>query len=339
MTDMVSEAKAPSVAQGEPRFGRRAFLLGVLALLFAFPLLQLVADEFNYWLHMALFTFMYVAMSSSWNIIGGYAGYISLGHNVFFAVGAYFAGLVFAYYGISPFILAPVAGLVAFLFGLLIGLITLRTRGSTFIISTIALVFLSMFLLDKWEFAGGANGLSLTLIDLPRQTAKIPFYYAMLISAMLAVWMSYRIRHSKFGLGLRAIAQDEIKAEVAGIPTNQYKILAFALSALFVGVVGAFWGYYLTYLRPTLFLTLLIASRIVLMAILGGKGTVLGPIVGAVILVAINEFFVTQLGSSELNIAATGVILVLVLVFFPAGIVGTLKERGWLPKFLDWEDK
>lgn len=338
MTDSSPPRTAVDIVRPERSLSRRWFILGVLALLFAFPILQLTTGGFNYWIHMALFAFMYVSMASSWNIIGGYTGYISLGHNVFFAIGAYFSGLVYAYFGISPFVSAPIAGLVALAFGLLVGLITLRTGGPTFIISTIALVFLSMFLLDKWEYAGGANGLSLTLIDLPRDTAKLPFYYAMLVTMVLTLVMSYHIRHSKFGLGLRAIAQDEVKAEVAGIPTNQYKILAFALSALFVGVVGAYWGYYLTYLRPTLFLTIAIASRIVLMAILGGKGTVAGPVIGAVILVAVNEFFVAELGSTELNIAATGVIMVLVLLFFPAGIVGTLKERGRLPRFLDWEE-
>ena len=338
MTDYAPNTTAGEIVKPERSLSRRWFLLGVLAVLFAFPILQVVTGEFNYWIHMALFAFMYVSLASSWNIIGGYTGYISLGHNVFLAIGAYFAGLVYAYNGISPFVTAPIAGLVAMAFGFVIGLITLRTSGSTFIIATIALVFLSMFLLDKWEYAGGANGLSLTLIDLPRDTAKLPFYYAMLIAMILTLVMSYHIRHSKFGLGLRAIAQDETKAEVAGIPTNQYKIAAFALSALFAGVVGAYWGYYLTYLRPTLFLTIAIASRIVLMAIVGGKGTVAGPVLGAVILVGVNEFFVAELGSSELNIAATGVIMVLVLLFFPSGIVGTLKERGRLPKFLDWEE-
>lgn len=317
--------------------GRKLFLALLLLALFLFPLLQFVVGGMNYLLHMFLFAFMYITMASSWNIIGGFAGYVSLGHNVFFAIGAYFTGLAFAYYDVSPFISAPVAGLVAMGLGLIVGLITLRTRGSAFIIATIALVFLTRFLIDKWEYAGGANGLSLTLIDLPVETSKMPFYYYMLVLAILTIFSAYRIRKSKFGLGLRAISQDETKAEVVGIPTNMYKIMAFAISAFFVGVAGANWGYYLTYLRPSLFLTIAIASQIVLMAILGGKGTIAGPVVGAVIIIAINEFFVTQLGSTSLNIAATGSLMLVVLLFFPAGIIGTLKQRNMLPSFLDWE--
>ena len=138
-------------------------------------------------------------------------------------------------------------------------------------------------------------------------------------------------------MGLRAISQDEVKAEVAGVPTSQYKILAFAISAIFVGIAGALWGSYLTYLKPSLFLTIGIATHMVLMTVLGGKGTVAGPIVGAVVFIAINEFLVARLGSTELNIVAVGLLLVLVLLFFPKGIEGTLKESNRLPAVLDWD--
>jgi branched-chain amino acid transport system permease protein len=111
--------------------------------------LQLTVGGMNYWLHMLLFVFMNIAIASSWNIIGGYAGYISLGHNVFFAIGGYAAAILFAYYGVSPFIAFPLCGLIAMAFGFLIGLITLRARGPTFLIATIALVLLTKILLDN----------------------------------------------------------------------------------------------------------------------------------------------------------------------------------------------
>jgi branched-chain amino acid transport system permease protein len=151
------------------------------------------------------------------------------------------------------------------------------------------------------------------------------------------VALSRAVRRSKFGLGLRAIAQDETKAEVAGVPTRRYKTLAFALSGLFVGMAGALWGYYLTYLSPAIFLSILVGAKFVLMTVLGGRGTVSGPVIGAVVFILANEFFVTHLGATELNIAATGFALVVVLIFFPEGIVGTLKRRGRLPRLLDWD--
>lgn len=317
---------------------RQKVVLGIFLMsLLLFPLLQFVVGGLNYWLHMLLYTFMYIAMASSWNIIGGYAGYTSLGHNVFFAVGGYFTGVLLVYFDISPFIMAPLAGLVAMALGLLVGLISLRTRGPAFIISTIAMMMLVKITFDNWDYIGGTNGLSLPLLMIPLDVVKFPFYYYMLLIAMGAVYVSYRIRHSKFGLGLRAISQDEIKAEVAGIPTSHYKILAFAISGLFVGMAGGIWGYYLTYLRPNIFLLIIIAAQLVLMTVLGGKGTVAGPVVGAILFIAINEFFVANLGFTELNIVATGLLLALVLIFFPKGIVGTLKERGYLPAFLDWD--
>jgi branched-chain amino acid transport system permease protein len=281
---------------------------------------------------------MYIAMASSWNIIGGYAGYTSLGHNVYFAVGGYFAGVLLVYFDVSPFLTAPLAGLVSMAIGLLVGLISLRTRGPAFIISTIALVMLVKITFDNWDYIGGTNGMTMPpLLDISLDLVKFPFYYYMLIIAIGAVYMSYRIRHSKFGLGLRAISQDEIKAEVAGIPTSYYKILAFGISGLFVGMAGGIWGYYLTYLKPNIFLLIILAAQLVLMTVLGGKGTVAGPVVGAILFIAINEFFVTNLGYTELNIVATGLILALVLIFFPSGIVGSLRERGKLPPFLDWD--
>lgn len=313
------------------------FLGAFIVLLALFPLLQFVTGSLNYWLYMFLYTFMYIAMSSSWNIIGGYAGYVSLGHNVFFAIGAYFSGILLVYYKVSPFLTAPFAGLAAMVVGLAVGLISLRTRGSAFIISTIAMIMLVKISLDNWDYVGGASGMSGPFLQISREYSKMPFYYAMLLIAMGAVYTSYRIRHSKFGLGLRAISQDETKAEVAGIPTSMYKILAFAISGLFVGIAGALWGYYLTYLKPDIFLTIGIATHMVLMTVLGGKGTVAGPVVGSIAFIAINEYFVTELGSTELNIAATGLLLILVLLFFPKGIVGTLKERGKLPAVLDWD--
>ena len=124
---------------------------------------------------------------------------------------------------------------------------------------------------------------------------------------------------------------------MAGIPTSYYKILAFGISGLFVGMAGGIWGYYLTYLRPNIFLLIIVAAQLVLMTVLGGKGTVAGPVLGAALFIAVEEVFVANLGFTELYIVATGLILALVLIFFPKGIVGTLRERGRLPSFLDWD--
>ena len=310
--------------------------IALVSVLLILPALQFVGN-YNYLIHLVLFTASYVVMASGWNILGGFTGYISLGHNVFFAVGGYFAGMIFARMGISTIILAPFAGLVAGALGFLIGMITLRVRGPSFIISSLALVMIFRILFENWHFVGGAAGVSLKANSLPVEWAKLPYYYAFVFMAAFAVWASYRIKHSKFGLGLRAISKDEIKAESAGINTRFYKILAFAISAFFVGMAGAVWGEYLTYIRPNIFLIILVSVNMVLMCILGGKGTIAGPIIGSVLIVAFNEFFVATLGASEINILATGLIMMICLMFFPLGIVGTLASHRKLPRFLNWD--
>lgn len=317
---------------------RRVTLFASLALVLFYPLIAYpIFDSYAYVMQLGMLTLMWIAMSSSWNIIGGFAGYISLGHGVFYAIGGYTAGLALAHWGISPFWFLPFAGLSAMVVGFLAGLITLRTRGPAFIVATIAMLFLFLLWFDNWEFIGASSGLDLPLFIFPVEFLKVPFYYAMAVTAIGAVYLSYRVAHSKFGLGLRAISQDETKAEVAGINTRWYKVWAFALSAIFIGMAGSIYGYSLTHLRPLTFFAIAVAARMVLMAIIGGRGTVAGPVVGAILILAVNEFSVRQFGESAINIVITGLILLAALLFFPQGIVGSLRKAGKLPAFLDWD--
>jgi len=320
------------------RRSRIIFLAIALAVLLLLPLSRpIIGGTFNYVMQMTTIGLMWVALATSWNLIGGYAGYISLGNNVFFGIGGYLAGGLLVFLGWSPFLTAILAGLAGFGLGLVVGLITLRTRGPAFIIATIALLLMAALIFDNWELMGGSNGLSLPLPQFPPQWTRVPFYLAMLAAAAGSVLLSWTVAHTKLGLGLRALAQDEVKAAVLGINTSRYKIIAFALSGIFPAVVGSIWGYSLTYLRPSIFFTIGIAAQMVLMAIIGGRGTVVGPAIGAILVVAVNEASVAQLGSSELNIVVTGGILIAVLLFFPLGIVGSLRKQGRLPSFLDWD--
>lgn len=327
----------PAIAARRRR-SRWLVLVIVLALIFLLPLSRpVVGGAFNYIMQMATIVMMWITLATSWNLIGGFAGYVSLGNNVFFGIGGYLAGALLVYQGWSPFWTAAIAGLVGMVLGLVVGFITLRTRGPAFIIATVALLLMVALIFNNWELVGGSNGFSLPLPQFSPEWARVPFYVAMFVAAVGSVLLSWKVAHSKLGLGLQALAQDEVKAEVLGIDTRRYKIIAYALSAVFPAVVGAFWGYSLTYLQPSIFFTIAIAAQMVLMAIIGGRGTVAGPVLGAVMLVLINEFSVAQFGSSELNIVVTGGILLIVLVFFPRGIVGSLRQRGKLPAFLDWD--
>jgi branched-chain amino acid transport system permease protein len=337
---------AEPVTGARPRVGRRyglfsgrnitaALLLVVLALL---PLTSGFIGPYSYMLQICMTVLMWITFSSSWNILGGFTGYVSLGHNVFVAVGAYFSGYLLVFHGVSPFLSAPLAGLVSVLVGIVIGCITLRTYGDAFIIATIALLLLVRIFLEQWDYLGGTTGLNLP-VDVSGDPLfiTVPYYYAMLIIAVLAVFVAHRVAHSKLGLGLRALAEDEVKAAVAGINVRQYKIAAYALSALFIGMAGSIWAYSLSYVTPEQFLTLQIAAQMMLMAVLGGRGTIAGPILGAIIMVAITEVSTTYFGSSAINLAITGLLLVIVLLVFPSGIVGSLRQRRKLPSVLDWD--
>ena len=326
------EERRDALARAEARVAmqRRVLRLVVVLLagaLLAFPLLRGSFSAFNYVIQIMIVMLMFTAMSSSWNIMGGFAGYISLGHNVFMVIGAYVSGMLLVYRGWSPFATVFLGVVVAMVFGLGFGLITLRTRGPAFIISTIALLLMTRLMMDNWKAIEGASGLSLPIPAFFPTLGKVPMYYGMLAAAFGSVLLAYAISRSKFGLALRAIAMDEIKAEVAGINTRLYKVIALMLSAIFIAWAGTFWGYTLNYIRPSAFLTIAIAADMVLMSIVGGKGTVAGPPIGAFLVVALTELSIWLLGPSELNLATSGLALILVLLFFPLGIVGTLQNR------------
>lgn len=337
-TALVSSEPAavdPSVARRRRRT-RITVALVVLALVALLPFYRSMG-AYSYVLQVGVTIFMWIALASSWNILGGYTGYISLGHNVFYGVGAYVSALLLIHFGISPFVSAVLAGVVALLLGLLAGLVTFRTQGPAFIISTIALLFIILVWFDTWSLTGGSNGLSLPLPPFSREWLRVPFYYAMMVAALVAVFLGHRVQHSKFGLALRAIGADQVKAEVAGINTRLFKVMAFALSAFVPGVVGAIFAYSISYVRPTIFFLIAVGAEMVLMSIIGGRGTVAGPVIGAALVVLLNEASLTYFGATEFNLVITGGLLVVVLLFFPGGIVGSLRERGRLPAFLDWD--
>ncbi len=305
----------------------RAVVAVIAVALLTFPLLRGTFSAFNYIIQVLIVMLMFVAMASSWNIMGGFTGYISLGHNVFMVIGAYVSGMLLVYQGISPFVSVFLGVVIAVVVGVLFGLITLRTRGPAFIIASIALLLMTRLMFDNWKAIEGALGLSLPIPDFFPTLGKVPMYYGMLVAAFGAVALAYGISRSKFGLALRAIAMDETKAEVAGIDTRRYKIIALALSAIFIAWAGTFWGYTLNYLRPSAFLSVAIAADMALMSIVGGKGTVAGPPIGAFLIILVTELSVWAFGPSELNLAISGTILIIVLLFFPLGIVGTLQSR------------
>ncbi len=286
----------------------------------------------QYYQHIIVMTLMAAVLASSWNIIGGYAGYTSLGHAAFFGLGAYLVALANNHFGWHPFISSWLLGLIVMVVGLIMGWISLRTQGSAFVVVTIAIVFIFRLLaLNLDKITNGASGLTQSRpgwggVQWSPEIIKIPFLYIMLVLLCLTIFVSWWIRHSKFGLGLIALREDEGKAESAGIDTMMYKTLAFGISAYFVGVAGGIYSYFLTYIDPVFLFDILTSVTMVLMAILGGRGTLWGPVLGAFIMQPLAIWVVGQFGGTQIHLTVFGSILLLVMLFMPNGILPTLTE-------------
>ena len=300
-------------------------LAPVLALAL-FVLLPIFVRE-GFYLDLLLFTFMYAAMSVGWDIMGGYAGYVSLGHVGFFGLGSYVAGLLVVHYGIPVFLSAPFVGLLAAVVGAGLGWISLRARGTSFVIVTLTFTYVVQLLaLNLRGLTGGSSGLYLPLLDLPGEVVILPFYYSMLTLLVVAILVSIAIRRSKFGLGLIAIREEEGKADGSGVNTSLYKILAFAISVSFSGAAGALHAQYLNYVDPDLAFELIITLNLIIMSLVGSRGTVWGPVLGAFILMPLSQYLIYLTPSQiagQIHLIALGVILVLVVMFMPDGIITT----------------
>jgi branched-chain amino acid transport system permease protein len=281
--------------------------------------------------NIAVFTMMYIGLATAWNIMGGYTGYISLGHAAFFGFGSYTLGLLLAHLGIAagyaPFLLVPVAGAGTALLALAIGWFALRTRAATFVIVTIAFMFMLQLLAENLvRLTGGGGGLSFPVPPWGGDYFNTPYYYAMLALATLALASSWRIRRSKFGLGLLAIRDDEDKALAVGVPTRAFKLTAFVVSAALVGMIGAVYGYYVTYIYPQFVIDPLIGISMVLMVFLGGLGTLSGPVLGALILEPAQLWLAYNFGASRLYLVLYATVFLGVILLLPRGIVPSVME-------------
>ncbi len=303
-------------------------MVGLFMILLIYPLVE----RSQYYQHIMVMTLMAAVLASSWNIIGGYAGYTSLGHAAFFGLGGYLVAWTHNQYGWHPFISAWFLALVVMVVALVMGWIALRTQGSAFVVVTIAMIFIFRIVaLNLADITNGARGLTQ-----PRpgwggepwspEIMKIPFHYIMLALLCLTLFVSWRIRHSKFGLGLIAIREDEGKAESVGIDTMMYKVLAFGISAYFIGVAGGIYSYFFTYIDPGFVFDVFTSVTMVLIAILGGRGTLWGPVLGAFIMQPLANWVIGEFGGTQIHLTVFGGILLFVMLFMPQGILPALNE-------------
>ncbi|CAN5225171.1 branched-chain amino acid ABC transporter ATP-binding protein/permease [soil metagenome] len=312
------------------RFTRRLrFLLPLLGLvvLIAVPL---VSDNL-YLQNMLILTFLLAVGASGWNLMGGFAGYISVGNSMFIGLGAYTTGILAEQFGVSPFVGCFAGGVVAAIIAALLSLITRRTRGMYFVIVTFAALMLLKWVAQTWApLTGGSGGLAMPIPTWDLAYQDWPFYYAFLALMVAVILVSIKVRGSKLGIGLLSIHDDEDKASGLGIRTALYKMLAFVLASFFTGIAGGLYGYYISYLNPAAMFDIVMSILMVLAALLGGRGTVWGPVLGAFIIEPLAELTATTMGgasSGPIRLLLFSGVLILVVLFLPRGVVPSLSRR------------
>jgi branched-chain amino acid transport system permease protein len=306
---------------------RAAALLAAAALILAFPALA----PNPYILSVGVVVASYAVLATSWNFVGGFTGYMSLGHVAYFGLGAYGTGLLIVKAGFPSFAALFAAAALVALLTVPLGIASLRVRGASFVIASLALVLILQLVFQSWSsFTGGSRGLVVprAFPDLLRPEHHEVFYYlfcALLAAALLAWWV---IDRSHFGMGLKAIREDEDKAQALGTPTAAYKLVALVISATFTALGGGLYALWFGDLDPIFQFSILTSAYIVLMALLGGVRHLFGPLVGALIVGAALEYFKAEYGSTQLHLVFTGLLLATVVLFMPDGIVSALSDLG-----------
>jgi branched-chain amino acid transport system permease protein len=299
--------------------------VGITALLSLFPLISPPA----YFLSMLYMVFLYVILAESWNIIGGFAGYLSFGHVAFFGLGAYTTAFLMNKLALSPAatILSSISGgFAAALVAFVIGYPCLRLRGPYFAVVTMCFAFVVQMVVQNIGLFGGVEGLWLAAMKQPIHVIRGIFYELMLALMILVILFVRWLEGSRLGKGLVTIREDEEVAQTLGIHTPRIKILAFALSAFFPGVAGGLHAYYLTYISPENVFDVAVSILIVLMTLFGGGGSWLGALIGAVSLSLINEFLTTFVGA-EIARIIYGLLFIAVIMFMPNGIMEFFRRR------------
>ncbi|UWU73659.1 branched-chain amino acid ABC transporter permease [Bradyrhizobium huanghuaihaiense] len=309
---------------------RWIWLSVVAAFAIAYPLL--LSSPFQQ--RLGALVLLYAIAASAWNIVGGYAGQVSVGHVVFFGCGAYAAMGAYAKFGLSPLYGIPGGIVLAVGLAAIVGVPTLRLSGHYFSMATIAVAETMRLIVTNTEWLGAAVGLSgptvpRNIFDLSFLSA-LPYYYLFLAILAITLAITWWMTNSRMGFYLRAIKDSERAARSLGAPASRTKLYAYMLSAALTSVAGALYAMMFGFVDPESGLGILISVKILIMAALGGAGLLFGPLVGAAILVPLEEISNSWLGGkgAGLTFVVYGAIIVLIARFQPGGLLSLLTRRG-----------
>ena len=308
---------------GLARLGGLAVALAALAI---FPLVFTNPSVTT----IAVFTLLFMASATAWNGFAGYTGYIALGHAAFFGTGAYVLAIVAQRLGVpggsSMFALVPLAGLGAAVVAIPFGLVALRTRRHTFVVITIAVFFIFQLLAFNLSITQGSSGIQVASPNWAASTYNNPYYYVALGIVLFATMVSWGVRRSVLGLQLLAIRDDEDRARGLGVPVGRAKLIAFVISAAPVGMCGAVYAYFLGQIFPQFAFNPLFDLSVALMSLFGGIGTLAGPLVGALLLESLQQYFTIQFSNGDLYLVVYGALFLAVLLWLPRGVLPTLGD-------------
>lgn len=305
------------------------FIIG-LAFLFLFPQLPIAN---NYLLHVGIIIFLNIIFGLSWNLLGGYTGQISFGHAMFLGMGAYTTMILVSKHGMNPLFAVVLGALFALLLSIPVGAILFKLRGPYFALGTLATAEIIRLIATNWSsLTGGGSGL--LLLNIPpiplgfiniQLGTKLSLYYFALMFTILTLIVMYFIINRKEGYFFMSIREDEDASLAMGIDTKRYKILALSISAFFSGIAGGILALVVGIIEPETVFAVHLSAEMIFVAVIGGIGTIMGPIIGAFILVILTELLKDWIGTAYLVIY--GLLLMLVILYMPEGIYGWLRKR------------
>lgn len=337
----------------------RTLSVAAITLLFGVLLILPLFVESTYVLHIMILIFINIIVGTSWNVLGGYAGQYSVGHAAFFGVGAYTTMLLLQDRQIAPWAGIWLGGLAALVTAIVIGWICFRLRGPYFVLASIAVAeIFRVSALNLKDVTNGAEGVLVT--DIPPLTiastvitdwsTKIPFYFTGLLFTVLVILASWLVARSKLGYCMQAVREDQDAAHSLGINPTRYKIVALAISAVFTSFAGSLYGVYVGFIDPSTVLALDLSVQIVMIGIIGGIGTIFGPMIGAALLIPLSEALRSNAITDALmkagivseqsrtgaflkenlahaHVLIYGILVVVVILYMPEGIVGFFRRR------------
>jgi branched-chain amino acid transport system permease protein len=311
------------------------FLLAVVLVVATAALPLAVTDV--YYQNILVLTLMYAALSQSWNILGGYCGQISLGHALYFGLGAYATVLLYTKAGVLPWFGMPAGGVIAAVIALALGWPCFRLRGHYFVIATIVIAETAYLLFQNWDWAGAAHGVELppvrgdNWLTFQFARSKLPYFYFALALAFVTWTVTWALENSKWGYWWRAVKDNAAAAESLGVEVFRSKMAAAAVSAFFTAIGGGFYALFVSYIDPESVMGFQFSLLMALPAVLGGIGTLWGPALGAAILIPLTELTRSYIGGSGkgLDLIVYGVLVIVIALARPDGVNGLF---AWRPR-------